>query len=85
VKQVKQLNTFRQNLKRYRDPFRINDNRDYRFSENICDNRDNHIQQEAISVFHEKLKSLFRINPIASTAHVACRRLKALPPPSNII
>ncbi len=76
AKEVKKLNTFRQNLKRYRD---------YRFSEKFCNNRDNHIQQEAISVFRKKLKSPFRINPIASTAHVACRRLKALPPPSNII
>jgi hypothetical protein len=28
-----------------------------------CNNRDNHIQQEAIIVFHEKLKTPFRINP----------------------
>ncbi len=28
-----------------------------------CDNRDNHIQQEAIIVFREKLKTPFRINP----------------------
>jgi hypothetical protein len=29
-----------------------------------CGNRDNHIQQEAIIVFREKLKTPFRINPI---------------------
>jgi hypothetical protein len=29
----------------------------------LCDNRDNHIQQEAIIVFREKLKTPFRINP----------------------
>jgi hypothetical protein len=38
-------------------------NSDYRFGKKSCDNRDNHIQQEAIIVFREKLKSPFRINP----------------------
>ncbi len=31
-----------------------------------CDNHDNHIQQEAMIVFREKLKTPFRINPILS-------------------
>jgi hypothetical protein len=70
-------NTIRQNSKVDRDLFRISDNRDYRdnhdyhsseifsdnrFGEKSCDNRDNHIQQEAIIVFREKLKTPFRIN-----------------------
>jgi hypothetical protein len=38
-------------------------NSDYCFSKKSCDNRDNHIQQEAISVFRENLKTPFRINP----------------------
>jgi hypothetical protein len=71
-------NAFRQNSKDYRDLFRISDNRDYRdnhdyhsseilgdyrFGEKSCNNRDNHIQQEAIIVFREKMKTPFRINP----------------------
>jgi hypothetical protein len=62
-------NAVRQNSKDCRNVFRISNDRDHRnnhdyhSSEKSCDNRDNHIQQEAIIVFREKLKTLFRINP----------------------
>jgi hypothetical protein len=68
-------NAFRQYSKGYRDLFRICDNLDYRnnhdyhSSEILSDNRDNHIQQEAIIVFREKLKTPFRINPTIHCLH----------------
>jgi hypothetical protein len=66
------------NLFRISDNRDYRDNHDYHSSEIIsdnreigiialakksCDNHDNHIQQEAIIVFCEKLKTPFRINP----------------------
>jgi hypothetical protein len=38
-------------------------NSDYRSGEKGCDNRDNHIQQDAISYFAKNWKRTFRINP----------------------
>jgi hypothetical protein len=61
------------NILDYCDLFNKTINYDYRLckicsnkSEKSCDNHDNHIQQEAIIVFREKLKTPFRINPIPS-------------------
>ncbi len=42
---------------------RLSQNSDYYLSEKSCDNRENHIQKEAIIIFREKLKRPFRINP----------------------
>jgi hypothetical protein len=44
-------------------------NSDDRFSKKSCDNRDNHIQKEAIIIFREKLKTPFRINPSTKTLY----------------
>jgi hypothetical protein len=43
-------------------------NSDYCFGEKSCDNRDNHIQKEAIIVFCEKSKTQFRVNPTCLTS-----------------
>jgi hypothetical protein len=69
-------NAFCQNSKGYRDLFRISDNHGYRYNHDYhsseilgrksCDNCNNHIQQEAIIIFREKMKTPFRINPTCS-------------------
>ncbi len=45
---------------------------DYRLSEKCYDNRNNHIQQKAITEFREKLKMPFRINPNVRSQSKEC-------------
>jgi hypothetical protein len=62
-------NAFRHHPLDYHDLFCISNDQDYR---NYCDYRlgektlNNHMQEEAIIVFCEKLKMAFRTNPLVS-------------------